>query len=176
VAKKNKASKNKVYLLLVILVIAPFIVLSIFIFDNSSANEKTDGLSSNMIKGDLAGEINNYYVINDANYKIEIGREQLLESLQNAKNWLFSNFNTGGYFTYEYDPLKDQYSNNNNMIRQLMNNILHGISCITSSDALNSLPILSVSPTSSLQGITIKNLSKMRSGVTFTPGALTSSI
>ncbi len=101
-----------------ILIIVSLIAASAFIFDGA-------GNTSNILKYETSSsifdEITTFYTSNDVKYKLEIDIETISESLQLAKDWLFSNFNTGGYFTYEYNPSNNQYSNNkNNIIRQLM--------------------------------------------------------
>ncbi len=41
-------------------------------------------------------------------------------SLQKTQNWLIKNINEKDIFNYKYDPITEEYSTTNNMIRQLM--------------------------------------------------------
>ena len=46
--------------------------------------------------------------------------ESINNFLAKAEKWLISNLREEGYFNYLYDPSTEEYSTNNNMIRQLM--------------------------------------------------------
>ena len=46
--------------------------------------------------------------------------ETVNDSLTLAETWITNNLNDEGYFNYRYDPLSEEYSSKNNMIRQLM--------------------------------------------------------
>lgn len=46
--------------------------------------------------------------------------ERLKESIELAEGWMLVNMDEDGYFNYEYYPYHEEYSDGNNMIRQLM--------------------------------------------------------
>jgi len=81
------------FLSLSIIVIILFSIFTYYAIDNHSKDKKT--------------------IIN--NEKIDI-----LESYNLSKDWLITNINSQGYFNYYYDPINDESSTSNNMIRQLM--------------------------------------------------------
>ncbi|MCK4347527.1 MAG: hypothetical protein KAW47_02815 [Thermoplasmatales archaeon] len=54
------------------------------------------------------------------NVVINLSSEAMNASLDLAETWLISNLREEGYFNYIYDPEKEEYSDKNNMIRQLM--------------------------------------------------------
>ena len=66
------------------------------------------------------------FYINSINLEIDnpnktiVDKEKINQSLKLSKNWLINNLNSEGYFNYIYDPIDDEYSSKNNMIRQLM--------------------------------------------------------
>jgi len=68
----------------------------------------------------FSDNITTYYRCNTIDLRPDLDRKKIEDSLDSAKGWLFSNFNFYGYFNYEYYPSNGSYSNNNNMIRQLM--------------------------------------------------------
>ncbi len=69
---------------------------------------------------------------------VNISYEDMNISLDLAEKWIISNLNEDGYFNYIYDPEKDEYSDKNNMIRQLMTSRLIAEMCQENS-SLNEL-------------------------------------
>lgn len=57
---------------------------------------------------------------NTAEFKPDINRNKILNSLTLAVEWLVNNVNDRGIFNYQYHPSNGKYSRKNNMIRQLM--------------------------------------------------------
>ena len=47
-------------------------------------------------------------------------KEKIKKSKQLGEKWIISNLNDEGYFNYYYNPITEQYSTGNNMIRQIM--------------------------------------------------------
>lgn len=52
--------------------------------------------------------------------KYYFDKEKIKKSKKLGENWIISNLNDEGYFNYYYDPINEQYSPYNNMIRQIM--------------------------------------------------------
>ena len=68
----------------------------------------------------LSGCINNDNSGSTDDVVVNISHKDMNISLDLAEKWMVSNLNEDGYFNYIYDPEKDEYSDKNNMIRQLM--------------------------------------------------------
>ena len=68
----------------------------------------------------FSDEITTFYRCNVIEKKPEFDLEKIQDSLDMAEGWMLLNLDEDGYFNYEYRPYSDEYSNNNNMIRQLM--------------------------------------------------------
>lgn len=120
--ENNRPLKKWIFILLKMLVLVPFVAFNILFFYNTGSSRTSIGDGS-MITADKSfdsGDHNNSYDCSDIEPHNRLSKEKLLASLQNARGWMFSNFNTGGYFTYEYDPSSNKYSKKNNVIRQLM--------------------------------------------------------
>ncbi len=71
-------------------------------------------------KKNQQGEMRNYYRGGQADFEVDFSLENTAQSLKMAENWLTSNVQESGAFTYVYNPSSGDYSTNNNMIRQLM--------------------------------------------------------
>ena len=64
---------------------------------------------------------------------VDLSYETINNSLNLAEKWLTSNLKEKGCFNYIYDPSTGEYSNKNNMIRQLMASRLLAELCQTNS-------------------------------------------
>jgi len=71
---------------------------------------------------------------------VNISYKDMNFSLDLAEKWMISNLKEEGYFNYIYDPEEDEYSDKNNMIRQLMASRLIAEMCQTNS-SLNELHV-----------------------------------
>lgn len=71
-------------------------------------------------KTDYSDEVITFYRCSDIKIEPEINVDRIYESLLLAEKWLISNFNSNGYFNYLYFSANGTYSEENNMIRQLM--------------------------------------------------------
>ena len=81
----------------------------------------------------FSGCINNDNSNSTGNVVVNISYEDMNISLDLAEKWIISNLKEDGYFNYIYDPEKDEYSDKNNMIRQLMSSRLIAVMCQTNS-------------------------------------------
>ncbi len=68
----------------------------------------------------FSDEVTTFYRCNVVDFKPETDMEKIKKSLNLAKCWMLLNLDEEGNFNYEYNPSNGEYSNSNNMIRQLM--------------------------------------------------------
>jgi len=68
----------------------------------------------------FSNKITTFYRCNVIEKKPEFDLEKIQDSLDMAEGWMLLNLDEDGYFNYEYYPWNGDYSNSNNMIRQLM--------------------------------------------------------
>ena len=69
---------------------------------------------------EFSEEVATFYRCNIIEKKPEFDLEKIHDSLDMAEGWMLLNLDEDGYFNYEYRPSSGEYSNSNNMIRQLM--------------------------------------------------------
>ncbi len=68
----------------------------------------------------FSDEITTFYRSNTVDFLPDLNLEKIKESLLLAEGWMLLNLDEEGNFNYGYNPARGEYSNSNNMIRQLM--------------------------------------------------------
>ena len=68
----------------------------------------------------FSDDIVTFYRCNVIDFKPDIDKEKVENTLQMAEEWMLLNLNGDDYFNYEYYPSNGEYSTSNNAIRQLM--------------------------------------------------------
>lgn len=81
----------------------------------------------------FSGCFEDSYLDDTDNKIVDLSYEDINNSLNLAEKWLTSNLKEKGCFNYIYDPSTGEYSNKNNMIRQLMASRLLAELCQTNS-------------------------------------------